>query len=165
MFRFVSEPDDVDFVVYEVDVDVDDEEVDERRIALGLGAVLLSLLALLVVVVAVVLLSNDSHSARTPTYPAIRLAPGRTVGDDRSLAEVYARKRVLRALDADGLAAPGARIRSSCSSTNPHDLGGGQSWDCAVRSPRSRAGKRLGLVVHVREDARGDFAGQLERIG
>jgi hypothetical protein len=150
----VSEPDDVAVVVH-------DEVVDEPRIAPA--AVLLALVIFVALLVA--LLSNGSHSTRDSTYPAIRTVPGRKVGDDRSLAEVYAGKRVLRALKADGLAAPGARLESSCTSTNPHDLGGGQSWDCDVRSPRSQTGKRVRLVVHVREDAAGGYAGQLERGG
>jgi len=150
----VSEPDDEAVVV-------DDEVVDEPRIAPA--AVLLALVIFVVLLIA--LLSNGSHSTRDSTYPAIRTVPGRRVGDDRSLAEVYARKRVLRALKADGLAARGARLESSCTSTNPHDLGGGQSWDCAVRSPRSQTGKRVRLVVHVREDAGGAYAGQMERSG
>jgi hypothetical protein len=150
----VSEPD-------EVTVVVDDEVVDGPRIAPA--AVLLALVIFVVLLVA--LLSNGSHSTRDSTYPVIRAVPGRRVGDDRSLAELYARKRVLRALKADGLVARGARLKSSCTSTNPHDLGGGQSWDCDVRSPRTQTGKRVRLVVHVREDAAGGYAGQLARSG
>jgi hypothetical protein len=149
----VSEPDDVDFVVY-------DEVVDEPRTAPA--AVSLALVVFVVFLVA--LLSSGSHSSSSDsTYPAIRTVPGRTVGDDRSLAEVYAAKRVLRALKANGLAARGARFESSCTSTNPHDLGGGQSWDCDVRAGHSRTGERVRFVVHVREDAGGGYAGQLER--
>jgi hypothetical protein len=160
----VSEPDDVAVVVY-------DEAVDEPRIGpearIGPAAVLLALVIFVALLVAllVVLLGNGSHSTPDSTYPVIRPVPGRRVGDDRSLAEVYAGKRVLRALKADGLAARGARLESTCTSTNPHDLGGGQSWDCDVRSPRSQTGKRVRLVVHVREDADGGYAGQLERSG
>lgn len=150
----MSEPD-------EVTVVVDDEVVDGPRIAPA--AVLLALVIFVVLLVA--LLSNGSHSTRDSTYPVIRAVPGRRVGDDRSLAELYARKRVLRALKADGLVARGARLKSSCTSTNPHDLGGGQSWDCDVRSPRTQTGKRVRLVVHVREDAAGGYAGQLARSG
>jgi hypothetical protein len=155
----VSEPDDVVVVVY-------DDVVDEPRRA---PAPVLLAVALLVLVIFVVLLvalrGNGSHSTRDVTYPAIRTAPGRRVGDDRSLAEVYARKRVLRALKPGGLAARGARLKSTCTTTNPHDLGGGQSWDCDVRSPRSQTGKRVRLVVHVREDAAGGYAGQLDHSG
>src|SRR3954466_781329 len=91
----VSEPDDVAVVVYD---DVDDEP---RRApaAVLLAAVLLALVIFVVLLVA--LLSNGSQSTRDSTSPAIRTVPGRTVGDDRSLAEAYAGKRVLRALKAD----------------------------------------------------------------
>jgi hypothetical protein len=147
----VSEPDDVDFVVY-------DEVVGEPRTAPA--AVSLALVVFVVLLVA--LLGGGFHSSSSDsTYPAIRTVPGRTVGDDKSLAEVYAAKRVLRVLPANGLAARGARLESSCTSTNPHDLGGGQSWDCDVRAGHS--GERMRFVVHVREDAGGDYAGQLER--
>jgi hypothetical protein len=140
---------------------VDEAVVDAPRIAPA--AVLLALIVFVVLVV--VLLSNGSHSPRESAYPAIRPIPGRRVGDDRSLAELYARTRVLRALKSHGLAAPGRRLESSCATTNPHDLGGGQSWDCDVRSRRSQAGKPVRLVVHVREDASGHYAGQLDRSG
>jgi hypothetical protein len=153
----VPEPDDVDFVVY-------DEVVDDPRTAPA--AVFLALVAVVFVVVAllVALLTNRSHSASSDaTYPAISTVPGRTVGDDRSLAEVYADKRVLRALKTNGLAARGARLKSSCTSTNPHDLGGGQSWDCDVRAGDSGTRERVRVVVHVREDAAGAYAGELER--
>jgi hypothetical protein len=154
----VSEPDDVAVVVH-------DEVVDEPRIAPATVVLALVIFVALVVALLVTLLSNGSHSTGGSTYPAIRTVPGRRVGDDKSLAEVYAAKRVLRALKADGLAALGARLESSCTTTNPHDLGGGQSWDCHVRFPRSQAGKHVRLVVHVREDADGGYAGQLERSG
>jgi hypothetical protein len=149
----VSEPDDVDFVVY-------DEVVDEPRSAPS--AVWLALVVFVVLLVAV--LSRGFHSSSNDsTYPAIRMVPGRTVGDDRSLAAAYAAKRVRRVLPANGLAARGARLESSCTSTNPHDLGGGQSWDCDVRAGDSKTGERVRFVVHVREDAGGAYAGQLER--
>jgi hypothetical protein len=149
----VPEPDDVDFVVY-------DEAVDEPRTAPA--AALLALVVLVVLLVA--LLSSVFRSSNSDsTYPAIRPVPGRTVGDDRSLAEAYAASRVLRVLPPHGLAARGTRLDSSCTSTNPHDLGGGQSWDCDVRAGHSKTGERVRFVVHVREDAGGAYAGQLER--
>jgi hypothetical protein len=149
----VSEPDDVDVVVY-------NEGVDEPRTTPV--PVWLALVIFVVLLVAL-LLSTGSRPTRDSTYPAVRMAAGRRVGDDRALAEAYAGKRVLRALKADGLAALGSRLKSTCTTTNPHDLGGGQSWDCDVRSARAQTGKRVRLVVHVREDARGGYAGELGR--
>ena len=149
----MSEPDDVDVVVY-------DEVVDEPRTA----PVAVSLALVVFVVVLVALLISGFHSSSSDsTHPAIRPVAGRTVGDDRSLAEVYAARRVLRVLPANGLAARRARLESSCTSTNPHDLGGGQSWDCDVRAGHLVTRERLRFVVHVREDAGGGYAGQLER--
>jgi hypothetical protein len=150
----VSEPD--------TEFDVYSEVVDERRTAPA--AVLLALVVFIVLVVA--LLNHGSHSSRSDSTPSgIRAVPGRTVGDDRSVAEVYAGNRVLRALKAKGVAARGARLDSSCTSTNTHDLGGGQSWDCHVRADHSETGEGARFVVHVREDARGAYAGRLKRLG
>jgi hypothetical protein len=150
----VPEPDDTTFVV-------NDEVVDERRTVPAV--VWLALIVFVALVV--VLLSAGSHSSsNNSTRASVARVPGRTVGDDRSLAETYAGNRVLRALKANGVAAYGARLDSSCASTNPHDLGGGQSWDCAVRADAG-AGGSTRFVAHVREDARGAYAGQLERGG
>jgi hypothetical protein len=150
----VPEPDDTEFVVY-------DEVVDERRSTPG--AVWLGLVAVGLLVVA--LLAGAFHSSSTDSSRArVARVPGRTVGDDRSLAEVYAGNRVLRSLKAKGVAAHGARLASSCRSTNPHDLGGGQSWDCNVRAD-SGTGGAAQFVVHVREDANGAYAGELGRGG
>jgi hypothetical protein len=150
----VPEPDDTEFVVY-------DEVVDQRRSAPGAAWLLLVAAALLVVA----LLAGAFHSSSTDsTRSRVARVPGRTVGDDRSLAEVYAGNRVLRALKAKGVAAHGARLGSSCKSTNPHDLGGGQSWDCNVRAD-SGTGGAAQFVVHVREDADGAYAGELGRAG
>jgi hypothetical protein len=149
----VPEPDDTTFVV-------DDEVVDARRTAPAVWLALIVFVALVVF-----LLSTSSHSSSSnSTRPSVARVPGRTVGDDRSHAETYAGNRVLRALKAKGVAAHGARLDSSCTSTNPHDLGGGQSWDCGVRA-NAGVGGSTRFVVHVREDARGAYAGQLERGG
>jgi hypothetical protein len=150
----VPERDDTTFVV-------EDEVVDERRTAPA--AVRLALIVFVALVV--VLLSASSHSSSSnSTRPRVARVPGRTVGDDRSLAETYAGNRVLRGLKANGVGAHGARLDSSCTSTNPHDLGGGQSWDCDVRADAGVGGSTQ-FVVHVREDARGAYAGQLDRGG
>jgi hypothetical protein len=148
----VAEADDTEFVVY-------DEVVDGRR---GTpGAVWLALVVVVVLVVAV--LAGAFHSSSSDSTRAkVARVPARTAGDDRSLAEVYAGNRVLRALKAKGMGAHGARLASSCASTNPHDLGGGQSWDCHVRAD-SGTGGSTPFVVHVREDADGGYTGQLGR--
>jgi hypothetical protein len=150
----VAEPDDTEFVVY-------DEVVDERPrrtpAAVWLGLVL-------VVVLVVVLVTGGSHSSssHSATIASVKPAGGRTVGDDKSLAAAYAGNRVLRALKARGQGTHGAWLTTSCTSTNRHDLGGGQSWDCNIRADEGTGGTSP-FVVHVREDADGHYAGQLDR--
>ena len=148
----MPESDDTEFVVY------DQVEDERRRRPAALWLVLPALVAL-----GVVLLSAGSHSSsNNSTKPSAVQIPGRTVGDDRSLAEAFAGNRVLRALKARGMGAHGARLASSCTTTNPHDLGGGQSWDCDVRADAGTGGSTP-FVVYVREDARGAYAGRLKR--
>jgi hypothetical protein len=154
MFTVVLEPDDdVDFVVY-------DEVVERRRTS----PAAVSLILVVFVVLLVALVSTGSKpSSGARTYAAIRMAPGRTVGDDKSLAEVHAGKRVLRALKTNGVVARGAHLKSSCTSTHTHDLGGGQSWDCDVLARHSETARRMHFVVHVREDGDGSYETELER--